>query len=218
MEREMASKTLVGMTCLVLLAGFAQAQEQKTILLNPPDTTRGLPVMKALAHRASARDFDTTAVSLRDLSDILWAANGINRPAEGKRTAPSAMNAQDVDIYVAMKSGVYLYDPKQNLLRLIVEGDYRNLLAGRQEWVAKAPVILLLVSDISRFRAGQETQKLQWAAMDAAMVAQNVLVFCASEGLACRPRASMESEKLKEVLGLSATQYPLLNVPISYKK
>ncbi|MDZ7372799.1 MAG: SagB/ThcOx family dehydrogenase [candidate division KSB1 bacterium] len=214
----MNAKVMLSLAGVLVLLTTTSAQERKTIALNPPDTSRGQPLMKALAHRASVRDFDTTALSLRDLSDLLWAGNGINRPAEGKRTAPSAMNAQDVDIYVATKEGFYLYDPKNNLLHLVVQGDHRKLLAGRQEGVARAPVILLLVSDISRFRAGEEAQRLQWAAIDVGTVAQNVLLFCASEGMACVPRATMDTQRLKEVLGLSATQYPLLNIPVSYKK
>ena len=83
------------------------AQSEETIVLNPPDTNRGLPVMKALSLRASEREFDTTSINLQDLSDLLWASNGVNRPEIGKRTAPSAQNAQDIDIYVFMKSGIY---------------------------------------------------------------------------------------------------------------
>jgi len=129
---------------------------------------------------------------MRDLSDLLWAANGINRPDEGKRTAPSAMNAQDVDVCVFMKQGVYLYEHRDYTLIGIVEGDHRKLIAGRQEIVAEAPVSLLLVSDISRFRAGSDELKRTWAAIDVGIVSQNISLFCASAGLATRPRASMD--------------------------
>ena len=104
----------------LILASSVFAQNTTTLHLNPPDTDRGLPVMKALTLRASASDWDSTQLDLQDLSDLLWAANGINRPESGKRTAPSALNAQDIDIYVCMKSGVYLYDAKKNLLELVV--------------------------------------------------------------------------------------------------
>ena len=140
------------------------AQNTKTIVLNPPNMTRGLPVMKALSLRASANEYDTTRISLQDLSDLLWASNGINRPDVGKRTAPSAINAQDIDVYVCMASGTYLYDAKKHALDLMIIGDYRKLVAGRQENVAKAPVICLLVSDISRFKFGADSIKLVWAA------------------------------------------------------
>lgn len=194
------------------------AQGTKSLPLNPPDTARGLPFMKALSLRASASNWDSANLDLQDLSDLLWAANGINRPEEGKRTAPSAMNAQDIDIYVLMKSAVYLYDAKQNLLEHVVDGDHRMLIAGRQVAVAKAPVICLLVSDISRFRAGEDSLKLVWAAIDAGIVSQNINIFCAATGLTTRPRASMNQEKLREVLQLTDTQHLMLNNPVSYRK
>jgi len=194
------------------------AQNSKTILLNSPDTNRGLPLMKALLHRASEREFDSTSLTLQDLSDLLWAANGINRPESGKRTAPSATNAQDIDVYVFMKSGVYLYDAKKNLLEFVVDGDYRNFVAGRQESVANAPVICLLVSDISRFRSGTDSLKLVWAAEDAGIVSQNISIFCAAVGFSTVPRATMDREKIREILKLKTTQHPMLNNPVSYKK
>jgi SagB-type dehydrogenase family enzyme len=194
------------------------AQNTKTIVLNPPNMTRGLPVMKALSLRASANEYDTTRISLQDLSDLLWASNGINRPDVGKRTAPSAINAQDIDVYVCMASGTYLYDAKKHALDLMIIGDYRKLVAGRQENVAKAPVICLLVSDISRFKFGADSIKLVWAAEDAGIVSQNISLFCASVGLATRPRATMDLVKLREVLKLSKSQYVMLNNPVSKKK
>jgi SagB-type dehydrogenase family enzyme len=194
------------------------AQGTKTIVLNPPDTTRGLPVMKALSLRASAKEFDTTRINLRDLSDLLWAANGVNRPESGKRTAPSALNAQDIDVYVFMKSGIYLYNAKKHLLEFIVDNDYRNLIADKQVNVAKAPLICLLVSDISRFASGKDSLKLVWAAEDAGIVSQNISLFCAAVGLATRPRAFMNHQKLLEILKLKDSQHLMLNNPVSYKK
>lgn len=118
---------------LLILSGFgwARAQELKTIKLNEPNKKRGLPVMEALSVRASVRDWSNKDVSLQDLSDLLWAANGINRPESGKRTAASAMNAQDVDIYLFNKDGAYLYDPKQHALIPVAAGDHREELGMR---------------------------------------------------------------------------------------
>jgi len=211
-------KILLILICFVLMTTCMFAQNSKTILLNSPDTNRGLPLMKALLHRASEREFDSTSLTLQDLSDLLWAANGINRPESGKRTAPSATNAQDIDVYVFMKSGVYLYDAKKNLLEFVVDGDYRNFVAGRQESVANAPVICLLVSDISRFRSGTDSLKLVWAAEDAGIVSQNISIFCAAVGFSTVPRATMDREKIREILKLKTTQHPMLNNPVSYKK
>jgi SagB-type dehydrogenase family enzyme len=172
--------------------------------------------MKALSLRASVTEWDTTSLNIQDLSDLLWAAIGVNRPETGKRTAPSAMNAQDIDLYVFMKAGVYLYDSKVHLLELVVDGDYRNLAAGRQEEVAQAPVICLMVSDISRFNAGDDIQKLTWAAIDAGTVSQNIALFCTGVGLATRPRVTMDQEKIRDVLKLKDSQHLLLNNPVSY--
>jgi SagB-type dehydrogenase family enzyme len=194
------------------------AQGIKTIVLNPPNLTRGFSVMKALSLRASEKNFDTATLKLQDLSDLLWAANGINRADVGKRTAPSAMNAQDIDVYVSMKSGFYLYDAKKHSLELVVDGDYRKLVADRQENFATAPVICLLVSDISRFHNGSDSLKLAWAAFDAGIVSQNISIFCASVGIATRPRATMNQPKLREILKLRDSQRLMLNNPVSYKK
>jgi len=205
--------------CFLVLStmlGGLFAQEFKILTLNQPDKTRGLPVMQALEKRASADAFSNKKLSLRDLSDLLWAANGINRPELKKRTAPSALNAQDIDVYVFMEEGIYLYNATGNILNPVAAGDYRLLLAGRQTDIADSPVILLLVSDISRFSSGENSSKLTWAAMDAGIVSQNIAIFCASVGLNTRPRVSMDMVKLRDVLKLKDFQYPLLNNPVSY--
>jgi SagB-type dehydrogenase family enzyme len=204
--------------CFVAIGASLFAQGDKNIRLNQPDLSRGLPVMRALSLRASATDYDTTSIKLQDLSDLVWAANGINRADIGKRTAPSAMNSQDIDIYVVMKSGAYLYDAKTQVLVLVAEGDYRPLAAGRQADAAKAPVNCVLVSDISRFKSGEEASKLIWAAEDAGIVSQNISIFCAAVGFSTRPRATMDIQKLSEVLKLTPSQHPMLNHPVSYKK
>ncbi len=191
---------------------FAQNNEIK---LPAPDLDRGLPVMQALSLRASATEFDTTDLNPQDISDLLWAANGINRPDSGKRTAPSAMNSQDIDVYVFTKEAVYLYEPQEHKLVFVAEGDNRLLVAGRQEAHAKAPVILLLVSDISKFKLGEDSLKMIWAAEDAGIVSQNIAIFCAGVGLSTRPRASMDIEAICELLKLSESQHPMLNNPVS---
>lgn len=201
-----------------LLLGFACTQGKEPMMLKPPDLSRGLPVMEALARRASAAEFDTAMLDEQDLSDLLWAANGINRPEIGKKTAPSAQNAQDIDIYVVMEKGIYLYDAKEHRLDFVVEGDHRTLVAGRQENVAAAPVICLLVSDVSRFRFGEDSLRLVWAAEDAGIVSQNISIFCASVGLNTRPRASMEQAKLRAVLKLRESQHLMINHPVSRGK
>ena len=201
--------------CL-LMAGFLNqilAQELSPIKLISPDKKRGLPVMEALSLRSSVKEWSDKKITIGDLSDLLWAANGINRPDESKRTAPSALNAQDVDIYVLMDDGAYLYDAKLQQLTPIVKGDFRDM-TGK----TTAPVVVVLVSDISRFKMGEVASKLNWAALDIGIVSQNIAIFCAGTGLKTRPRAGFDVEKIKEALKLSDSQYPMLNHPVGYAK
>ena len=209
-------KKLITILQLMCLSGYLFAQELKPITLNPPDLKRGLPVMEAFSLRASSTEFSDKKLSLQDLSDLLYAADGINRKEISKRTAPSAMNAQDIDIYVFFQEGVFIYDPVNLVLNPVVSGDQRTLIAGRQEVVATAPVILLLVSDISRFKMPDEAMKLDGAAKDAGIVSQNINIFCAGMGLHTRPRGSMDIEKLKILLKLKDSQHPMLNNPVGY--
>jgi nitroreductase len=236
---------------LLPLLAWAQVQEMKTISLNEPNKKRGLPLMEALSVRASVREWSDKELSLQDLSDLLWAANGINRPEIKKRTASSAMNAQDVDIYVFMKDGVYLYDALGQALVPVAAGDLRlqiGMAPGgrpggpggpppgpRPEGApmpppgappgpgpggppSPAPIQLVLVSDVSRFRAGTPELKHEWAAIDTGIVSQNISVFCAATGMATRPRAGMDKDGIKKLLKLKDTQYPILNHPIGYPK
>lgn len=198
----------------LLLVATMQAQDLKTIRLNTPDKTRGNSVMQALSDRHSDREYAAKDLSLQDLSDLLWAANGINRP-DGKRTAPSALNKQDIDIYVIMKAGAYRYDAQTNSLQPVAKGDHRFAVAGGQEFVKSAPVSLVLVSDLSRFGNMTDRTKLM-AAVDAGIVCQNINVFCASVGLATVPRATMDQAALKRILKLTDNQLPIMNNPVGY--
>jgi nitroreductase len=214
-----------------------QAPDLKTIKLDPPGKTRGLPVMEALSLRASVREWSDKDLTPQDLSDLLWAANGVNRP-DGRRTAPSAMNAQDVDIYVFLKAGAYRYDAAAHALVPVVAGDHRQDVAPPRMPGAKpaakpetpapgakpgpppapAPVLLVLVTDTGKFRMGEPEAKLRMGALDVGIVSQNIGIFCAGTGLATRPRASMDAAKVKELLKLGETQYPLMNHPVGYPK
>jgi len=209
-------KKIVSVLQLMFVSLCIFGQELKPITLNAPDLKRGLPVMEAFSLRASNTDFSDKKLSLQDLSDLLFAANGVNRKDLSKRTAPSAMNAQDVDIYVFMQEGVYFYDAFKNVLNPIIAGDQRILTAGPQTGVAKAPVILLLVSEISRFKLPDEPMKLDGAAKDAGIVSQNINIFCAGTGLITRPRGTMDQVKIREVLKLKDSQHLMLNNPVGY--
>lgn len=210
-------KTVV-MLAILCMAVLLTAQESMDIKLPVPDKEGGLPLMKALSVRASAREFDTKMLDLQEISDLLWAANGINRPDAEKRTAPSALNAQDIDLYILMNEKAYLYDPVGHLLKFIAEGDFRAAVAGSQEVFATVPVMVILISDISRFRFGDEATRLNWAALDAGIVSQNISLYCASAGLGTVPRATMDILKIREGLQLKDSQHPVLNHPVGYKK
>jgi len=174
--------------------------------------------MKALSERHSTREYASKALSLADLSDLLWAANGINRKESGMRTAPSALNKQDVDVYVVLPEGSYLYDAKNHQLTLIAAGDYRGAVAGGQAFVKTAPVSLVLISDLSRFGDAKSPRSQLMGAMDAGIVSQNISLFCSGTGLVTVPRASMDQAKLKSGLKLKDTQRPLINHPVGYAK
>ena len=153
------------LVCLVLSAATFAAD--KVIKLPQPNLNRTGTVMKALSERHSTREFASKALNLADLSDLLWAANGINRKDSGKRTAPSALNKQDVDVYVVLPEGSYLYDAKNHQLNLVAEGDYRGAVAGGQAFVKSAPVALVLISDLSRFGDAKNAHTQLMGAMDA---------------------------------------------------
>ena len=178
-----------------------QAQSLKAIKLNAPDKTRGASVMKALADRHSEREFANKKLSLQDLSDLMWAAIGINRE-DGKRTAASALNKQDVDVYVLMEEGAYLYDPKAHQLNPVAEGDHRPLIGGKQTSV----------------NSGTPQLRERFGALDAGLVSQNIALFCSGCGLVTVPRGSMEADALKKVLKLSDSQIPMINHPVGYAK
>lgn len=196
----------------VILSSVCNAQET-TIRLNTPNKTGGMPIMEAFSKRASASSFNGQELSIQDLSDLLWAANGINR-TNGKRTAPSAMNVQDIDIYVFLPAGIYLYNAKDNLLSQVVKGDKRSVLSRAEE--QPPALLLLLVSDNSKFGNNiDESTKYTWGNIDAGIVSQNVAMFCAAKGLKTRPRALMPSG-LERMIGLKDSQKIVLNMPVSY--
>ena len=128
------------------------------------------------------------------------------------------MNKQDVDVYVILSEGSYLYDAKNHQLNLIAEGDYRGAVAGGQAFVKTAPVSLVLISDVSRFGDAQKIQNQLMGAMDAGIVSQNISIFCSAAKLATVPRASMDAAQLKKVLKLKDSQIPMINHPVGYFK
>jgi len=197
---------------------FVSAQELKPIQLPQPQTEIGKPLMQALKLRASSRSFDVKPLSHQELSNLIWAAAGINRPESGKRTAPSARNWQEIDLYIALAEGVYLYDAKTHSLKPVVAGDYRAL-CGVQEFVKSAPLNLVYVSDFSKIKSNDNDEtKTIFTSADAGFMAQNVYLYCASQGLAVVVRGLIPKEKLAEALKLKPEQKILLSQTVGYPK
>jgi nitroreductase len=153
------------------------------IELPGPQTDGGRPLMQVLQDRKSTREFSTRPLAPQLLSNLLWAGFGVNRPASGHRTAPSAMNSQEMELYVATAEGVYRYEGAAHRLEPVLAGDFRPLTGG-QAWVREAPLALILVADLARLAKAKPEERDFYAAIDAGFIAQNFYLFCASERLA----------------------------------
>ena len=209
--------TLIALLLIVLTISIqaASAQELSTIELPAPNKTGGMPLMQALAERSSSRSFAPKELSTETLSDLLWAAFGINRE-DGRRTAPSAMNWQEVDIYVALKKGCYRYDAETHRLEPVVAKDLRAL-SGQQDYVGSAPLNLIYVADISKMSADMDEATLVTIAnADTGFIGQNVYLYCASEGLVTVVRGLIDHEALRAELPLRPEQRIILAQSIGY--
>ena len=212
-------KRLFSISLIQLLAFFivAPAQELKRIQLPPPQTDIGKPLMQALQLRQSSRSFDTKPLPLQELSNLLWAADGVNRKESGKRTAPSAMNWQEVDVYVVLKDGAYLFNPTSHSLETVSTKDLREA-TGRQEFTKEAPLNLVYVSDRARMTRASEQDMNLWGGADVGFIAQNVYLYCASQGLAVVVRGMINREALAPELKLRPEQHIILAQTVGYTR
>ena len=201
---------------ILFCAITVQAQDLQVIKLNEPDKTRGSAIMKTLNDRQSVREYASESIRPQDLSDLLWAANGINR-ADGKRTAPSCRNFQEVEVYVILPEGAYLYDAKEHVLNPVAAGDYRSAVAVSQDFARTAPLSIVLVADMTKFGNMSEQSKLM-AAVDIGIVCQNINIVCAGLGLATVPRGTMDEKVLRNALKLTDQHLLLMNNPVGYPK
>jgi nitroreductase len=200
----------------VVSVGEGLAQELAPISLPAPQTAGGKPLMQALALRATSRAFAQDPLPPQTLANLLWAAWGINRKPEGKRTAPSARNWQEIEVIVLSASGAYVYDAAANTLRPLVAGDLRAL-GGVQEFVKDAPLTLVYVADTTKMAGDPLEQKpMAWA--DTAFISQNVYLFCASEGLATGVRAMVDRPALSKALKLRETQLVTFAQSVGFPK
>lgn len=186
------------------------------ITLPAPDRSGGLPLMQAIAKRRSEREFARQELPLPMLSGLLWAADGVNRP-DGGRTTPSAMNAQEIDVYVALPSGAYLYDAAANSLKLVAGSDIRRV-TGYQDFVDDAALDLVFVADHSRMKLMPAAQREGFAFAAAGAVSQNVYLFAASNGLATVIRAWIDRDAIAKALGLDHDQQVLLSQTVGFPK
>jgi len=212
-------KRLFRISLSVCIAGltFVLAQEPKSVQLPSPQMDIGKPLMQALKLRQSSRNFDTKLLPMQELSNLLWAAYGINRPESGKRTAPSAMNWQEIDVYVALPEAMYRYEAKSHSLVTVVAKDMREA-TGKQPFVKEAALDLVYIADGAKMRnANEEDQKL-YSAADAGFIAQNVYLYCASQGLAVVVRGMVDRPALAKALNLRPEQKIILSQTVGYPK
>ena len=196
-------------TALLVAATFAPAQEAARVPLPKPQTEGGKPLMQVLKQRQSSREFGPGKLSPQTLANLLWAGFGVNRP-DGKRTAPSARNQQEIDIYAAMADGLYVYNAKENALDLVVKEDLRAA-TGSQPFVGQAALNLVYVAA----KTGNDDA---WAFGDTGFIAQNVYLYCASEGLAVVVRGSVDRPALAKAMKLRADQKITLVQTVGYPK
>jgi SagB-type dehydrogenase family enzyme len=189
----------------------------QTIKLPAPRTSGGKPLMQVLKDRHSSREFSGRELPADVLSNLLWAAFGINRPGTGGRTAPSAHDWEEIDVYVATAKGLYLYEPQDHALREILAQDVRAK-TGMQPFVEEAPVNLVYVADLTRMTEATPEDKAWYSGPDAGFIAQNVYLFCASEGLAVVVRGMVDRRALGELMSLTPEEKIVLAQTIGYPK
>jgi SagB-type dehydrogenase family enzyme len=198
-----------------MTAAASQAQSTGQIKLPAPQTDGGLPLMQALRARHSSREFTQRKLPLQALSNVLWAAFGVNRPETGGRTAPSAHNWQEIDLYLALEEGTYIYYAKSHTLVSVSAEDLRAE-TGQQDFVGTAPLDLMFVANPARMGQGSGEEKKFYAACDTGFISQNIYLACASEGLATVVRGRIDRPALHKALGLKSDQYVVLAQTVGY--
>ena len=193
----------------------AQGNAASALPLPPPQTQGGMPLMQALSLRQSQRAFAPSSLNHQVLSDLLWAAAGINRPEVEGRTTPSAMNSQEIDVYVALPEGLYRYECSDHVLYLVSATDVRRV-TGYQDFVDHAPLDLIFVADHTHMTAVPAAHRESYASIAAGAMVQTVYLFCASAGLSVVVRAWIDRQALSEAMGLQASHQILVSQTIGW--
>lgn len=216
MTRRQANSGLLASAALASVPALAATQELKPIELPRPRSEGGMPLMNALMLRHSTREFSDRPLPPQTLSDLLWAAFGINRP-NGYRTAPCGRYIIAIDIYAAMTDGVWIYEPKTHTLRPYLSGDIRAQ-TGLQDFVGTAPLNLVYVAHGEHLMDDSPEERRLLASVDTGFIGQNVYLFCASEGLATVFRGSVDYPKLKRTLKLPHQQFVTFAQTVGYPR
>lgn len=200
------------LTASISVAGAANPP---SIKLMAPQTDSGKPLMQALKERQSIRTIAADPLTPQDLGNLLWAACGVNRAGSGKRTAPSAVNWQEIDVYVALPEGLFVYDAKDHELKSVAGADIRST-TGEQPFVQNAPLVLIYVSDYARMGKASDVDKVFYSATDTGYISQNVYLYCASAGLATVVIGLVDKPSLEKKMRLRPDQKVILTQPVGY--
>lgn len=212
MTRREVNATLLAGAALAAMPIAARAQGVK--MLPAPRKDAGKPLMQALQLRRSIREFSPRPLPPQLLSDLLWAAYGVNRPS-GDRTAPYWRHIMVIDVYAAMADGVWLYDPGQHALHPHLATDIRAQ-TGLQDFVATAPLNLVYVAHGERMKDISPEERRLYGSVDAAFAGQNVYLYCASEGLATVFRGAVDHDKLNQDMRLENGQFVTFAQTVGY--
>lgn len=207
---------IITIPCMAQKDKAAPAPEDKTDIKLPAPTQKGgMPLYDALNNRQTNRTFSDKELSQQMLSDLLWCAGGVNRP-DGKLTSPTARNAQEIDIYVFMSSGIYLYMPKENILKMISTEDLRGEVSPNSKMPAEAPVTLLFYANYDKMGNFSEEAREFYGATDAGFVSQNVYLYCAANKLNTVVMGAIDRDRLHEIIGIEGKA--ILAQPVGYAK
>jgi nitroreductase len=215
MTRRQAHATLASAAILTGTSGLA-AEAAKVMELPPPRAAGGKPLIDALKLRRSIREYADRPLPPQVLSDLLWAAFGVNRPS-GDRTAPYWRHVMVIDVYAALADGVWLYDPKQHRLEKRLDADIRSQ-TGTQDFVGTAPLNFIYVAHGERMEDISVEERRLYASVDSGFIGQNVYLFCASEGLATVFRGSVDTKKLAATMQLGDGQFVTFAQTVGYPR